>query len=128
MRLISRKWKNLSWFILLPKNKKIERQTCICHVYVFLRSGENEVSPVSLYIFDFISTKCKILYQFLLFARSTRNLTDFLYFFIHIFIPISIMWKNLIDFLYIFIFLFLFRQVVLLLGNDRFILLPKSKK
>ena len=74
---------------------------------LFLRSRKNEVIPLSLYI----------LYQFLLFARSTRNLTDFLYFFIHIFVPISTMWKNLIDFLYIFIFLFLFWQSVLLPGN-----------
>ena len=52
------------------------------------------------------------MYQFVSFARSTRNLTDFLYFFIHIFFShfhnveklnwyISIFW-------YIFIFLFLF--------------------
>ena len=84
---------------------------------LFLRSGKNEVIPVShyiFYIFDFISTKCKIMYQFLLFPRSIRNLTDFLYFFTHKFVQISTISKSWIDSLYIFIFLILFHQSVLL--------------
>ena len=44
---------------------------------LFLQSEKNEVILVSLYTLDFISAKCKILYQFLLFPQSTKNLTVF---------------------------------------------------
>ena len=97
---------------IISEKLRIERQTCI-YTSSFLRSGKNEVISRSLYRVDFISTNCKILYQFLLFAQSTGNLTDFLYFFIHIFVPICTIWKKLIGFLYTFRFLFLFRQFVL---------------
>ena len=48
----------LEWFILLPE--------------IVMGSGKNEVI-FCIYIFGFISTKCKILHEHLLFARSTNN-------------------------------------------------------
>ena len=79
------------------------------YMSLFLRSGNNEInnSGISLHIWFYFHEFYQILYQLLSFTRSTRNLTDFLYFFIHIFFPSSTMWKDWINiFLYIDISLY----------------------
>ena len=95
MRLISRKWKNLSWFILFPKNKKY---ACLPYIYMYIhvfistkwKKWSN--SSISLYFrfFSLLSVKYSfdfhLIFQFLWFARSARNLTDFLCFFIYIYL------------------------------------------
>ena len=96
------------------------------YMSLFLQSEKNEVIPVSLYIFDFISTKCKILYLFFLFAQSTINLTDFLYFFISFSFPPCI--ENLIDFLYIFTFLFLHFISTICFTSRKWIIYITSKR
>ena len=137
MRWISRKWKNLSWFILFPKNKKY---ACLPYIYMYIhvfistkwKKWSNSSISLHFRFFSLLSVKYSfdfhLIFQFLWFARSARNLTDFLCFFIYIYICSHFHNVEKLDWFSLYFYIFLFISAIRFTFRKCMIYIQKVKK